>query len=412
MARRIRSSELETRTARLRLEIRTKPHTAMIAPNIHLGYRRNADSPGSWSVKAHGWLRKFALADDYEDANGDTVLDYWQALAKAKELARIGEGSDAPVTVRQAVEDYQAELRMRGGQEYNATTLQRCHLPDALASKTVGLLRKRDLADWRAGLVKKGLKLSTVNRVSAALRSALNLAASNDTRISNGAAWREGLRPLPIPHAVEDELEAARENFILNDQTVAAIVRGAYENGAREGDHFGELIDTLAETGARASQLYKLKVRHLEDGTTPHLRMPPSRKGQHRKNARRKEPVPAPISPRLARQLRLLVGNRGADAPLFPKIRKSNDRFRPVAAKLGLDAALTVYCLRHSSIARQLLRGLPIRVVAVNHDTSAAMIEAYYNRHVASHTDALTRATLLDHDPMSAAGNVVKLTRK
>ncbi len=82
MARRTRSSKLETRTTRLKLAVQTKPHTVMIAPNIHLGYRRNANGPGSWSVKAHGWLRKFAISDDHEDANNDTIMDFWQALEK------------------------------------------------------------------------------------------------------------------------------------------------------------------------------------------------------------------------------------------------------------------------------------------------------------------------------------------
>ena len=33
-----------------------------------------------------------------------------------------------------------------------------------------------------------------------------------------------------------------------------------------------------------------------------------------------------------------------------------------------------MYALRHSSIVRQILAGVPIRVVAVNHDTSIAML--------------------------------------
>ena len=57
---------------------------------------------------------------------------------------------------------------------------------------------------------------------------------------------------------------------------------------------------------------------------------------------------------------------------------------------------MTIYALRHSSIVRQLLGGVPGRVVAVNHDTSLAMIERTYSAHIGDHADALTRAALLD----------------
>jgi hypothetical protein len=114
MARRIRSYSLETRTARLKLDPRKKPYPAQIAPGIQLAYRRNKGA-GVWSVKAPFGLKKFAIADDLEDANGESVMTYWQALDKARTLARAGEGSsDALVTVKEAVDAYEADLVTRG----------------------------------------------------------------------------------------------------------------------------------------------------------------------------------------------------------------------------------------------------------------------------------------------------------
>ena len=67
---------------------------------------------------------------------------------------------------------------------------------------------------------------------------------------------------------------------------------------------------------------------------------------------------------------------------------------------------MTIYALRHSSIVRQLLAGVPIRVVAVNHDTSVAMIEKTYSKYIGDHSDAITRRALLDlTEPLG--GNVV-----
>jgi hypothetical protein len=57
---------------------------------------------------------------------------------------------------------------------------------------------------------------------------------------------------------------------------------------------------------------------------------------------------------------------------------------------------VTSYALRHSSITRSLLRGIPIRVVAHAHDTSVPMIEKSYSATIGDHSDALHRAALLD----------------
>src|SRR5262245_55000118 len=86
MARSIRSSSLETRTARLKLAQRKKPYTARIAPGVRLAYRRRLTA-GRWIVfgadgAGGSWERAFADADDFEDANGETILDFWQATAR------------------------------------------------------------------------------------------------------------------------------------------------------------------------------------------------------------------------------------------------------------------------------------------------------------------------------------------
>jgi hypothetical protein len=70
---------------------------------------------------------------------------------------------------------------------------------------------------------------------------------------------------------------------------------------------------------------------------------------------------------------------------------------------------VTIYALRHSSIVRQLLANVPIRVVAAGHDTSTSMIEQVYARYISAHTDGLVRATLLDAD--QDAAEVISLRR-
>ena len=72
--------------------------------------------PGTWSVrvaKAGGghWSDAFATADDYAEANGATVMDYWQAAGKARAIghsARHGGDGGKLGTVAEAVDAYEA----------------------------------------------------------------------------------------------------------------------------------------------------------------------------------------------------------------------------------------------------------------------------------------------------------------
>src|SRR6478672_4244640 len=112
MARRVSFSALESRSARLRLKIRRRPYSGpSLARGMSLMYRRNGTN-GSWVLKAsdgHGayWTKAFALADDFEDADGKNVLTFYQAQDHAKKLARGEDGSAdaAPITVDGALRD-------------------------------------------------------------------------------------------------------------------------------------------------------------------------------------------------------------------------------------------------------------------------------------------------------------------
>ena len=74
MARKVRHSCLEARTARLKLVIRRKPYNGpALARGVALLYRRNKGN-GSWVLKAsdgHGkyWTKVIAEADDHDESN-------------------------------------------------------------------------------------------------------------------------------------------------------------------------------------------------------------------------------------------------------------------------------------------------------------------------------------------------------
>lgn len=300
MARSIYSNNLKNRTNRLKLPIKKKPYKVLIAPGIFLCYRRNT-GPGTWSVEA-GWLKRFAIADDYEPANNGSVLTFWQAQKKALAMVRGSEGdSDKPVTVDEALTAYETDLKIRGGAIYNATSV-RNHLSPAILSKVVMLLTEIELLNWRNGLVTKGLKLSSANRIGKSFKAALALAAKRDRRITNSAAWKNGLKPLKA----KGGSNPPRDNYYLPDSDILDVVRECYVEDA----DFGALIDVLAVTGTRESQALKLWPHDIrdEDAEKPRLMLWCSNKGKDRDPEQRQ----VAITPALAAMLRKRAETRGA----------------------------------------------------------------------------------------------------
>jgi integrase len=396
MARRVRDTRIETRSSRLRLAVRGKPYWVRIARGIKLGYRRG---PGTWSVRVadgHGkdWIRKFADADDHDEADANRVMSFWQAQDAAKALARgkDGTGDDRPITVEEALTAYEKELIANEADPYNANRVRR-HLSSTLLTKPVALLKATELRKWRDGLIAKKLVPATVNRTKIGLHAALELAAKSDPRISNRQAWQVGLASLP------DAVNARR--MILPDANVRSLVAAAF--GVDRG--LGLLIETVAVTGARLSQLARLTVGDLQaDRPDPRLMMPSSRKGGRHK--RKVSHVPVPIPATLAAKLAQESRDRPADAPLllapdgkaWRHSRNANHHalFDQAIERAGVDPKTTLYHLRHSSIVRMLLNQVPIAVVARLHDTSVKQIESHYGAYIADYADDVSRPALLD----------------
>ena len=421
MARKVRNSTLESRSARLKLAVRRKPYSgSSLGRGISLLYRRNRTN-GTWVLKAsdgHGayWTKAFAEADDFDGADGKSILDFYQAQDTAKQLARrqpgdVGDDS-RPVTVDEALTQYEADLKARGANTYNARQ-PRAHLTQLLLGKPVALLSSTELRKWRDGLLAT-MKPSSVVRTCKSLRAALALAASHDQRIQNRDAWETGLESLPD--------SAVARNVILDDATVGRFINAAY---ARNGV-LGLLIETLAVTGSRPSQVSRLLVEDLHGGAKPKLSMPKSGKGGSKNRITRKEQrVSVPITPALAKALKVARKGRAGHEPLLlqadgsPWGRDGRDPaqdyrhdVREIVTGLKLDPdKVTAYSLRHSAVVRQLLRNVPIRIIATTHDTSVSMIEKHYSKFIADHSDELSRAALLDHKPTPAADNIVPLVR-
>jgi integrase len=416
MARKVRYSALESRSARLKLQVRRRPYPGpSLARGVSLLYRRNGTN-GTWVLKAsdgHGayWTKGFALADDFEDSDGKSVLTFYEAQDAAKRLARGEDGSadTAPITIDVALKDYKRDLISRNANPYNAES-PRVHLTKVLLAKPVQLLNAHELKKWRDGLLGK-IAPATVNRVCRCLCAALELARQHNERIQNRQAWEVGLAGLP------DAQEA--RNVILSDEKVRNFVTAAYAHDPK----LGLLVDVLAVTGARPSQAVRLRIEDLHDHPArPKLMMPKSAKGGGRNRSQKKaERYSVPITVQLAAKLRDSAKGRANDAPLLTQGdgsawgdnpgQRYHRQIDKIVTEIGLDpAVVTIYALRHSSIVRMLLQNVPIRLVASLHNTSVNMIERAYSKYITEHSDDISRKALLQHEPASG-NNVVALAR-
>jgi integrase len=264
----------------------------------------------------------------------------------------------------------------------------------------------RDLRAFRDGLSDKGLAPGGVNRTMKGLRAALIAAAAADPRIANGAAWRVGLKGLSVG-------DTARR-MVLPDADVGRIVTAAYEIDRA----FGVYAEVLAVTGARGSQAARLTVGDLQaDRADGRLMVPASRKGGRRAVRKKIPHKPVPIPTGLAALLLDTSKGRPLDAPLLLQTNGtawvgSEDQrqmFRAAAMVAKLDPdVITPYALRHSSIVRMLLCGLPVSLVASLHDTSEKEIHAHYGRYITDVSDTIARRAMLDLS-VPAADNIVSL---
>ena len=121
----------------LRLPLSKVPLFVKIGPRVGLGYRRNKTA-GTWVVRlsdgrGRNTRRAIGYADDHEEADSDRVLSFWQAQERARKLVH-GDGPAmtlprrTPITVKQALERYEADLKIRGGDTHNVDRLKStCH---------------------------------------------------------------------------------------------------------------------------------------------------------------------------------------------------------------------------------------------------------------------------------------------
>jgi integrase len=452
MAKTLSESTITTKNARKDLPFGV--HWRRIDAETHLGYRKGKRS-GVWLVRwrvSKGYRQApLGAADDALKAG---TLSFEAASKAARELVEkerrdAAAAAAGPVlTVRSAIKAYiasrDARDARRAGREKKSDAASRLgryvtgHMatgkraeiaPAPLAEIALHNLTERHLLDWREALP-EALSANSRQRLVNDLKAALNAARmANRERLpaTLSDAIKHGLR---APERAEEREPVARDNQILGDGDIARLLRAARDIDGEtnfDGDLF-RIVVTLAATGARFSQVARLRVRDAQLGQG-RIMVPSSRKGRGSGKA---ASIAVPIGRDVVDELATVVAGRPGDAPLLERWRhvqapggvtwrrdrreawrSASELIRPWAAlreRVGLQGVIP-YALRHSSIVRGLRAGLPIRLVAALHDTSTAMIERHYARWISDGLEDMARAAIVPLVPADEGARIVALAR-
>jgi integrase len=370
MARKVKHVSIESRTARDKLQPRPKPYFVALAGRLHLGYRRRRKgkgAQGNWltrqylgmDAKGVGRYREedIGLADDHLDANDRDIFNYDQAYAIAtkRHADNTEQSPNGPLTVAAALERYFEYIKNEGRAPGDAPGRIAKHVPATLAATLVSELDTDELRKWLAGVATPPpdgddqtirRRKSTANRVLTILRAALNL-AFNEKHVNSDNAWR---RVKPFKN-----VDAERPDILTVAQAKRLI------NASEPG--FRKLVQAALSTGARYSELTRLRVKHFnsDSGTLQILRS---------KSAKARDVFLTDEGIKFFEQL--TVGRDGNELML---LRKKGDAWRGGYQTHPMDDAveqakisprITFHQLRHTYCSLSLMAGMPEMVLAKN----------------------------------------------
>jgi hypothetical protein len=162
MSKTVREKRLDSAAARAKLKASGKPYWRAIDTGLHLGYRKGL-AGGRWVVRRYLGDEKYAVetigtADDHSPADDDSVLDFFQAQRKAREVAAAAKtpAGRAPFTVAVAMDAYFERLEHEGSKSLaDARGRARIHILPPLGDKLVADLTRDMLAQWLTRLAGK-----------------------------------------------------------------------------------------------------------------------------------------------------------------------------------------------------------------------------------------------------------------
>lgn len=422
MARRITDKTLDSRSGRKGLKARSKPYYRSIGAGLHLGYRRGKTT-GVWVIRRYVSAGKyevstFADADDTIESNGETVLTFFEAQNRARDLHRKAEVGEpvGPFTVREAVNEYigwlEGHRKSARDARYRADALILPELGDVEISK----LTASKLRDWLMKISTTPARLrtkpgkdqqfrdlpkddpdalrkrrATANRTLTVLKGALNF-AFREGKVSSDTAWR---RVQPFKSA-----DAAKIRF-LSVAEAQRLVNACHDLT------FRNLVKAALETGCRYGELAALQVNDFNpDSGTLHIRDSKSGRGRH-----------VVLTDGGVKFFRSLIAGRQGTETLFLKEDKTawgyNHQLRPMreACERAKLEDVSFHILRHCWAALSVQNGMPLQIVAKNLGHSDSRMTERHYAHLSPSVEAdMIRRAAPTFD-FGADSNVVGIDR-
>jgi integrase len=415
MPRKVRDSNLETRTARARLRTRHKPYFRLIEPGLHLGYRKLISGPGTWLVRRYNGDGKYALenlrttdgalviADDYSDADGHAILTFGQAQERAKARRPVADKPAGPYTVAAAMDAYFDYLESEGRSAAavaDARGRDRVFIRPKLGELELADLTADKLRHWRDGLAKAAPRLRTrpgdkqkhrdiddsdegrrarrasTNRTWTTLRAALNHAFHTD-KVDSDKAWRK-VKPFKgVDKARVRYLSVAEAKRLINasDPEFRPIVQAALLTGGRYGqiaqlivNEFNADAGTLRMRTRKGDGTEKIYHIHLTDeGVQFFERACAGRTGTDR----------------------IFTKSDGSKWGASHQIR----RMEKASARAKIDPPVNFHVTRHTFASHAVMNGVPLLVVAksLGH-ADTRMVEKHYGHLAPSYVADAIRA--------------------
>jgi len=156
-------AQTDSPAARAKLKACGKPYWRAIDPGLHQGYRKGLQG-GVWVARRYLGGGKYVVetigaADDHSAANGETILDFYQAQRRAREIVAKANAPLPPpcaLTVNVALDAYFERLEHEGSKSLSAARgRSKIHIRPKLGNIPVTDLTRDILAKWLTGLAGK-----------------------------------------------------------------------------------------------------------------------------------------------------------------------------------------------------------------------------------------------------------------
>jgi integrase len=387
MARRLHDARLATREARLKLRPRGRPYSRAIEPGLFVRYRRLSGRSGSWSVRSYIGAGAYkdealgAVADDYAEADGATVMTFTQAQRAA--LAHKPKVAGA-LTVKGAFGLYLASLSETAAADarYRVNSL----ILPVLGDLTVEALTAETLRAWLAALARSPAKRQTAatsdderrrrrnsaNRVLAILKAGLNH-AFHEGLVPSDSAWR---RVKPLKNAA-----AARVRYLTVAEARRLVNACAPD--------FRPLVEAALQTGARYSELARLRVHDFNpDSDTVTIGRSKSGRSRH-----------VILTEEGSALFQRWCAGKAGNALLFARNGEAwgkGNQQRPMALAIErakVEPPIGFHGLRHTWASLAVMGGMPLMIVARNlGHVDTKMVERHYAHLAPSYEAAAIRA--------------------